>query len=576
MHKKTVIDFKELGVRQIFTDAIKELKTKDIKEVKPLLDELEAYQNEGYYAVGYVSYEAAPAFETKFQVIDGPLMSEYLLYFTVHETVQTEPIPLTYDPITLPKSWQELTSAEEYKAAIEHIHHHIRQGDTYQVNYTVQLQQNLTADPFAIYNRLVVEQNAHYNAFIQHDDVSIISISPELFFKKDGDKLTTRPMKGTTNRGLTTETDLAQARWLAQDQKNRSENMMIVDLLRNDMNRISKIGSEDVKSLCQVEQYSTVWQMTSTIETQLLTNRSLCDVFQALFPCGSITGAPKIATMEIIKKVEKQPRGVYCGAIGILVPQGPSIFNVAIRTLQMEGTKAIYGVGGGITWDSNWEAEYEETKQKAAVLYRQNPKFDLISTGRIHQGKLLFLEEHIKRLQESSRYFDYPFNAEKAHNQATALCQSLDLDTDYRLKMSLKKDGELKFEHSQLTNLSDDFCQARLVEQRHPLDSPYTFFKTSYRPHLSIELHEQIYYNHEGQLLETSIGNIVLKIEDQLYTPPVHLGLLNGIYRQSLIAENKLKEKVLTVKDLKQAQAIYGCNAVRGLYELKVEGNNYI
>ena len=576
MHKKTVIDFKELGVRQIFTDAIKELKTKDIKEVKLLLDELEAYQNEGYYAVGYVSYEAAPAFETKFQVIDGPLMSEYLLYFTVHETVQTEPIPLTYDPITLPKSWQELTSAEEYKAAIEHIHHHIRQGDTYQVNYTVQLQQNLTADPFAIYNRLVVEQNAHYNAFIQHDDVSIISISPELFFKKDGDKLTTRPMKGTTNRGLTTETDLAQARWLAQDQKNRSENMMIVDLLRNDMNRISKIGSEGVKSLCQVEQYSTVWQMTSTIETQLLTNRSLCDVFQALFPCGSITGAPKIATMEIIKKVEKQPRGVYCGAIGILVPQGPGIFNVAIRTLQMEETKAIYGVGGGITWDSNWESEYEETKQKAAVLYRQDPKFDLISTGRIHQGKLLFLEEHIKRLQESSRYFDYPFNAEKAHYQVEALCQSLDLNTDYRLKMSLAKDGELKFEHSQLTNLSDDFCQARLVEQRHPLDRPYTFFKTSYRPHLNIEPHEQIYYNHEGQLLETSIGNIVLKIEDQLYTPPVHLGLLNGIYRQSLIAENKLKEKVLTVKDLKQAQAIYGCNAVRGLYELKVEGNNYI
>ena len=576
MHKKTVIDFKELGVRQIFTDAIKELKTKDIKEVKPLLDELEAYQIEGYYAVGYVSYEAAPAFETKFQVIDGPLMSEYLLYFTVHETVQTEPIPLTYDPITLPKSWQALTSADEYMAAIEHIHHHIRQGDTYQVNYTVQLQQNLTADPFAIYNRLVVEQNAHYNAFIQHDDVSIISISPELFFKKDGDKLTTRPMKGTTNRGLTTETDLAQARWLAQDQKNRSENMMIVDLLRNDMNRISKIGSEDVKSLCQVEQYSTVWQMTSTIETQLLPNSSLSDVFQALFPCGSITGAPKIATMEIIKKVEKQPRGVYCGAIGILVPQGPSIFNVAIRTLQMEETKAIYGVGGGITWDSNWESEYEETKQKAAVLYRQNPKFDLISTGRIHQGKLLFLEEHIKRLQESSRYFDYPFNAEKAHNQATALCQSLDLDTDYRLKMFLAKDGELKFEHSQLTNLSDDFCQARLVEQRHPLDSPYTFFKTSYRPHLSIEPNEQIYYNNEGQLLETSIGNIVLKIEDQLYTPPVHLGLLNGIYRQSLIAENKLKEKVLTVKDLKQAQAIYGCNAVRGLYELKVEEDNYI
>lgn len=571
MHKKTVIDFKELGVRQIFTDTIKELKTKDIKEVKHLLAEVEAYQNQGYYAVGYVSYEAAPAFETKFEVIDGPLMSEYLLYFTIHETVQTEPIPLTYKPTDLPKSWQELTSAEEYKAAIEQIHHHIRQGDTYQVNYTVQLQQNLTADPFAIYNRLVVEQNAHYNAFIQHDDVSIISISPELFFKKDGDRLTTRPMKGTTNRGLTTETDLKQAQWLAQDQKNRSENMMIVDLLRNDMNRISKIGSEDVKSLCQVEQYSTVWQMTSTIETQLLPNSSLSDVFQALFPCGSITGAPKIATMEIIKKVEKQSRGVYCGAIGILVPQGPSIFNVAIRTLQMEETKAIYGVGGGITWDSNWKSEYEETNQKAAVLYRQNPKFDLISTGRIHQGKLLFLEEHIKRLQESSRYFDYPLNKEEVKKQVEDLCQSLDFDTDYRLKMSLAKDGELTFEHNQLTGLADDFCQARLVEQTYPLDSPYTYFKTSYRPHISLGPHEQIYYNQKKELLETSIGNLVLKIEDQLYTPPVRLGLLNGIYRQNLIANNQVTERVLTLDNLKQAQAIYGCNAVRGLYELKVD-----
>ena len=571
MHKKTVIDFKELGVRQIFTDAIKELKTKNIKEVKHLLAEVEAYQNKGYYAVGYVSYEAAPAFETKFQVIDGPLMSEYLLYFTIHETVQTEPIPLTYKPTDLPKSWQELTSAEEYKAAIEQIHHHIRQGDTYQVNYTVQLQQNLTADPFAIYNRLVVEQNAHYNAFIQHDDVTIISISPELFFKKDGDRLTTRPMKGTTNRGLTTETDLKQAQWLAQDQKNRSENMMIVDLLRNDMNRISKIGSENVKRLCQVEQYSTVWQMTSTIETQLLPNSSLSDVFQALFPCGSITGAPKIATMEIINKVEKQPRGVYCGAIGILVPQGPSIFNVAIRTLQMEGTKAVYGVGGGITWDSKWEAEYEETKQKAAVLYRQNPRFDLISTGRVHQGKLLFLEEHMKRLQESSRYFDYPFNKEKVKKQVEDLCQSLDFDTDYRLKMSLAKDGELTFEHNQLTGLADDFCQARLVEQTYPLDSPYTYFKTSYRPHISLGPHEQIYYNQKKELLETSIGNLVLKIEDQLYTPPIRLGLLNGIYRQNLIANNQVTERVLTLDNLKQAQAIYGCNAVRGLYELKVD-----
>lgn len=572
MHKKTVIDFKDFGLRQVFKNPLKELKTKDINEVKPLLAQVEAYQKEGYYAVGYLSYEASVAFEPKFEVLNGHLMSEYLLYFTIHETVQTEPLPLSYEPVSLPDSWKELTSASEYKEAIQKIHHHIRQGDTYQVNYTVQLQQDLTADPFAIYNRLVVEQNAHYNAFIQHDDLSIISISPELFFKKEGDTLTTRPMKGTTNRGLTTATDLKQAQWLAHDQKNRSENMMIVDLLRNDMNRISKIGSEKVKSLCHVEQYSTVWQMTSTIETQLLENRNLSDVFQALFPCGSITGAPKIATMSIISAVEKQARGVYCGAIGILPPQGPTIFNVAIRTLQMQGTKAIYGVGGGITWDSNWADEYEETKQKAAVLYRQNPKFDLISTGLVHQGRLLFIEEHLNRLQEASRYFDFPFKKEEAHYQVESLCQSFDVDTDYRLKFSLSKDGELKFDHSPLIDLSDSFCQARLVEQLYPLDSPYTFFKTSYRPHLSIGPHEQIYYNHEGQLLETSIGNLVVKINNQLYTPPVQLGILNGIYRQHLIAQKEVKEKVLTLDDLKQAQAIYACNAVRGLYELSIRG----
>lgn len=237
----------------------------------------------------------------------------------------------------------------------------------------------------------------------------------------------------------------------------------------------------------------------------------------------------------------------------------------------MQGNNAIYGVGGGITWDSKWEAEYEETRQKSAILYRQNPRFDLISTGRIHQGKLLHLKEHLNRLQESSRYFAYPFNKKEVQNQVEDLCQSLDFDTDYRLKLSLAKDGKLTFEHAQLTELDDDFCQARLVKQTHPLNNPYTYFKTSYRPHISLGPHEQIYYNQKKELLETSIGNLVLKIKDQLYTPPVHLGLLNGIYRQSLIANNQVTEKVLTLEDLKQAQAIYGCNAVRGLYELRVD-----
>ena len=568
MHKKTVIDFKDFGLRQVFKNPLKELKTKDINEVKPLLAQVEAYQKEGYYAVGYLSYEASVAFEPKFEVLNGPLMSEYLLYFTIHETVQTEPLPLSYEPVSLPDSWKELTSASEYKEAIQKIHHHIRQGDTYQVNYTVQLSQELKADPLAIYNRLVVEQKAHYNAFIQHDDVSILSISPELFFEQDDRLLTTRPMKGTTHRGLTNQEDLQEAAWLEADPKNRAENMMIVDLLRNDMNRISEIGSEQVTHLCQVEQYSTVWQMTSTIESRLRAEIDLIQTFRALFPCGSITGAPKISTMEIIQKTEKSPRGVYCGTIGILLPKGKRIFNVAIRTLQMQGDQAIYGVGGGITWDSKWESEYQETKQKSAVLYRQEPHFEILTTGRIHQGELTFLDKHVTRLREASRYFAYPYDEPKLLKELQEELAHLESNLDYRCRIALQKNGTFHLVITELTDLPASYLQAQLTEQKLDLATPFTYFKTSQRDHLSQSDHEQIFHLPDGTLLETTIGNLVLEIEGQLYTPPAHLPLLDGIYRRHLLETQQVEEKLLTLNDLTDADRIYACNALRGLYEL--------
>ncbi|KXT74368.1 Para-aminobenzoate synthase, aminase component / Aminodeoxychorismate lyase [Streptococcus sp. DD10] len=565
-----MIDFKELGLRQIFTQPIKELKTREVTEVQSLLAEAERYQLAGYYVVGYVSYEAAPAFEEKLQVYSAPLLEEYLLYFTVHDRVETEGFPLSYDDVEMPKQWQELTSAAEYEAAIATIHHHIRQGDTYQVNYTVQLKQELSADSFSIYNRLVVEQNAAYNAYVEHDEMAVISISPELFFRQDSRTLTTRPMKGTTQRGLTRESDLAQASWLAQDPKNRAENMMIVDLLRNDMNRISEVGSERVVKLCDVEQYSTVWQMTSTIESTLRPDIGLVKTFQALFPCGSITGAPKISTMEIIKKVEQQARGVYCGTVGILLPNGTSIFNVAIRTIQKKDKKAIYGVGGGITWDSTWESEYQETKQKSAVLYRKNPPFDLITTGKIEKGKLTFQEQHIERLKDASYYFAYPFDERSLRETLAQALVQLNLNLDYRLRISLNKTGAVDLELQELLPLSKSFCKPILTPQTANLATPFTYFKTSHRPHLTIDIQEQIYYNKQGQLLETSIGNLILQLDGQLYTPPVELGILNGIYRQHLLQTGQATERFLTLDDLKKADKVYACNAVRGIYELEM------
>lgn len=573
MHRKTVIDFRALGERYTFTRPIKELKTRDLAEVADLLAQVESYQEQGYYVVGYVSYEAAPAFEEKLAVHKAPLLAEYLLYFTVHDSVEASPIPLIYDEIDLPSNWQEVTSAEDYEKAIAQVHHHLRQGDTYQVNYTVQLKQDLSANPFAIYNRMVVEQEAGYNAYVEHDEMAVISMSPELFFEQNDRELTTRPMKGTTQRGVTDQEDLEQASWLEQDPKNRSENMMIVDLLRNDMNRISEVGSEHVERLCQVEQYSTVWQMTSTIKSQLRPDVDLVEIFRSLFPCGSITGAPKIATMEIIKDLELQPRGVYCGTIGLLLPNGQRIFNVAIRTIQLHQGKAIYGVGGGITWDSTWESEYREVHQKAAVLYRKQARFQLITTGKISQKNLLFEEQHLERLRKASRYFAYPFDPEELRQEIEKECQSCDINQDYRLRISLSKSGEINIERQILTPLSSSFCQAKLCLQEADLKQAFTYFKTTHRPHLTVGNQEIIYHTADGKLLETSIGNLVLKMNGRLYTPPSTLGILLGIYRQHLLESRQAEEKVLTVADLEQAEAIYACNAVRGLYELSLKEN---
>ena len=573
MHRKTVIDFRTLGERYTFTQPIKELKTRNVAEVADLLAQVESFQEQGYYVVGYVSYEAAPAFEEKLAVHKAPLLAEYLLYFTVHDSVETSPIPLAYDEVDLPSNWQEVTSAEDYEKAIAQIHYHLRQGDTYQVNYTVQLKQDLSANPFAIYNRIVVEQEAGYNAYVEHDDMAVISMSPELFFEQNGRELTTRPMKGTTKRGLNDDDDLKEAAWLEQDPKNRSENMMIVDLLRNDMNRISEVGSEHVERLCQVEQYSTVWQMTSTIKSQLRPDVDLVEIFRSLFPCGSITGAPKIATMEIIEDLEPQPRGVYCGTIGLLLPNGRRIFNVAIRTIQLYQGKAIYGVGGGITWDSTWESEYREVHQKSAVLYRKQARFQLITTGKISQKNLLFEEQHLERLRTSSRYFAFPFDLEDLRQKIEAECQTCAANQDYRLRISLGKSGEIEVDRQVLTPLSPSFCEAKLCLQEANLQQAFTYFKTSHRPNLNLGEQEKIYYNKSGELLETSIGNLVLKISGKLYTPPIRLGILPGIYRQLLLETGQVEERVLTLKDLARAEAIYGCNAVRGLYELSVREN---
>ena len=277
--------------------------------------------------------------------------------------------------------------------------------------------------------------------------------------------------------------------------------------------------------------------------------------------------------MEIIKNLEPQARGVYCGTVGLLLPNGRRIFNVAIRTIQLHRGQAIYGVGGGITWDSTWESEYREVRQKAAVLYRKQPRFQLITTGKISQKTLLFENQHLERLQKASRYFAFPFDKESLINRIEKECQACDLHQDYRLRISLSKSGEIEIDRQVLTPLSSSFCQAKLCLQEADLQQAFTYFKTTYRPHLTMGEQEIIYHTADGKLLETSIGNLVLKMNSKLYTPPSILGILPGIYRNHLLEIGQVEEKVLTLSELKEAEVIYACNAVRGLYELSVKEN---
>ncbi|MBM7636325.1 aminodeoxychorismate synthase component I [Streptococcus saliviloxodontae] len=567
MHKKTVIDFKELGKRLIFQEALHELKAQELSEVRGILERVEQFQQKGYYVVGYLSYEASRAFDDKLAVADHALAGEYLAYFTVHNGVREEEFPQTYEAVEMPEIWEDLDSKEHYEEAIRQIHDNIRQGNTYQVNHTIRLKSSLTADSFAIYNRLMVEQQAGYNAYIAHDDVAILSASPELFFKKEGRTLQTRPMKGTTSRGLTYREDLAKQSWLAQDTKNRAENMMIVDLLRNDMGKICQIGSVEVVDLCRVEQFSTVWQMTSTIKGTLKED-ALLSVFDALYPCGSITGAPKIATMAIINSLETLPRGVYCGAIGVCLPNGSAIFNVPIRTMQVQGDQAYYGVGGGITWDSQWQGEFEETRQKSAVLYRQQPVYELMSTGKVSGGKLYLAEAHTRRLREAAVYFNYSFDEAAFSLELERVIATLS-SSPHRLRMRLAKDGKVSFDASPLTDLPESYTTVALQERDVTL-SAFVTFKTTYRPHIPTMAKDVIFFAEDGRLQETSVANLILEIDGQWFTPKVSDGCLAGLYRQRLIEQGQVVEKTLYLEDLRRADRLFACNAVRGLYDIEL------
>lgn len=551
------------------------LTTNRLEDVPAILHEVDQQVNRrDRFAAGFISYEAAPAFDHAFHVKatgddDFPLLW-FGLYaqpeFLSPRTIQIEG-NLTCGP------WRPDIARPDYVRAIQKVKEHIACGETYQVNFTYRLGAPFSQPAWPFFAALAGAHAAPYAAFLETRDWAVVSISPELFFTLDRETLTSRPMKGTAPRGLRLEDDCQMAEWLYHSEKNRAENVMIVDMVRNDMGRIARVGSVRVPHLFQVEKYPTVWQMTSTVQAE--TKASFFEIMQALFPPASITGAPKIRTMQIITALETSPRRVYTGAIGYYAPGRVAQFNVAIRTLLVDKSRqqAQYGVGGGIVWDSSPGEEWDETITKARILYERPQPFELLETMRWTPEEGWFLlEEHLDRLARSAEYFDFPLGLPAMYAELTDLAATFQ-GTSRKVRLRLNADGGLCLEHK---TLDLETTPTRIGLAKTPIDSNdrFLYHKTTRREVYQQALAERpgcedvLLWNEHGEVTEACIANLVVELDGELYTPPIESGLLPGTYRDWLLQQGKVKERLVHLEDLERCTRLYLVNSVRGMWEI--------
>ena len=552
----------------------REIVAYSLDQVRPALREVERAAAAGAIVVGYVAYEAAPAFDPALVVRASGEMP--LVWFGMYDSAPTQETLVASDSTPADLQWAGQTTRRQYDADIASIHAAIAAGETYQVNYTLRLRAAFAGDGAALFGQLWRAQSAPYAALLDMGRFQVLSLSPELFFHRRGGTITTRPMKGTARRGRWPEEDQEQATGLRASEKNQAENLMIVDLLRNDIGRIAQIGSVRVTELFRVERYPTVWQMTSTVTAQERPGTTLEDVFAALFPCGSVTGAPKISTMGLIAELEQQPREVYCGAIGVVLPGGEAIFNVAIRTVVVdrERATATYGVGGAITYDSTADDEYAETVAKAAVLREQWPVFSLLETMRLKNKRITLLEGHLQRLTASAAYFGVPLDVAAGRHALRE--QTLHTGQVERLRLLVSQQGDITIEVAPLLALPPGPLPIALASGPVSRHDRFLFHKTTQRVAYDAaraaqpNVFDVLLWNEQGELTEFTIGNLVAEIDSVLWTPPRSCGLLNGVLRAALLRRGTLTERVLTRDDLGRATRLWLINSVRGWVEVRV------
>ncbi len=518
------------------------------------------------YLLGYIRYEAKDVFLGK------KIKSKYpLLYFEVFNEISNYKVEDKLLKDGNIKIIPQL-SYQEYEKSIKKIKKEIASGNTYEVNYTYEYKIETGLEGFDLYNSILPKQTTSYNAYIKNKYEEILSFSPELFFMLEKNKIKTKPMKGTIERGLTLKEDIKNIEFLKNDTKNRAENVMIVDLLRNDLGKIAKTATVKVEKLFEIETHPTVHQMTSEISAELEDNCTLYEIFNAIYPCGSITGAPKISTMNIIDEVEVGKREIYCGAIGLITP-AKTIFSVPIRILQKHNNQKYFScrVGGAIVWDSTAKDEWKETLTKINFLrINDNPDFELIETILVKNGKPKHKTAHFNRMKKSTEELGFNFNKDLI---------KINPKEDCILRILLDKNGNLKTQILPLNPIETN----KITISKIPVSSKekFLYHKTTYRPWYekskekikSGKIFDEIFFNEKGELTEGTRSNIILQINRKWYTPPVKCGLLNGVLRKKLIKEAKLKERNLYFNDLKNAEKIFCINSVRGFVEVELEGS---
>lgn len=592
MTKNPFIYFKNdiAGDAVLFTDPIELIEAYTKDEFFSGLKRLETARQNGKWTAGFISYEAGYLFEEKLSerfVKKRTKSNTPLLLFGVFDAPSNATHPIMVENETNEQepyfsNFKADWDFETYEKKFDILHDHIAKGNCYQGNLTFPIQAKFKGNPFDAFKSLAKRQPVKYSAFVYLNETNILSRSPELFFKSNNEGwIEAHPMKGTAPRSKTEKADIKAIKALKSDPKSQAENIMIVDLMRNDISRITQVGTLNVPEMFEVETYPTVHQMISRIKAKLNPKVTLTDIFAALFPCGSITGAPKLSAMEILDSLEDAPRNAYCGSIGYIGPGNQMLFNVAIRTITLhEKNKATLNVGGGIVWDSNAKGEYEEALLKAQYVAKGQfitpANFSLIETFKLSKNGFKRLPMHMARLKNSAKELGFKLDVTKILNELHKLTIK---QTDQRVRLELHPSGKFNIQVSPHADTDKIFhiaiAKTTLTSGNFILQHKTTkrdaYIKAREEFPLN-DIHEVLLQNQRNELCEGTFTNLFIRKNknDALLTPPLKCGLLAGILREELLKNGKAIEAIITKQDLLECEEIYVGNALRGLIKAKL------